>query len=169
MVCSHGFWNLVDHVRLINGDWSRIYQHTTKRKRKKKRWWFSYLKVLTYTLLFHSQSKNIQLAPSHTHIQQQQQKATGHITSLLTDSDAPFGCEMPTTLSDKKEIMFLITSFSSLFFLVLKKKIFHVQQSMLICYTHSKNGIAALKHSNTGRGPSEETCSSDPSWLPSRR
>ena len=85
-----------------------------KEKERKEDDDFLVLKCLRIHLLFHSQSKNIQLAPSHAHIQQQ--KATGHITSLLTDSDAHFGCKMPTTSSDKKEIMFLITPFSSLFF-----------------------------------------------------
>ena len=69
-------------------------------------------------------------------------------------------------------IYFYFLNHIILFFKKKKKKIFyilknvHVQQSTLIRYTHSENGIAALKHSNTGRGPLEETRSSDPSRLP---
>ena len=60
-------------------------------------------------LLFHPQSKNIQLAPQNTHTHMTRnnykQKATGHVTSLanghFTGSEAPFVCEIPTALSKK--------------------------------------------------------------------
>ena len=44
----------------------------------------------------------------------------------------------------------------------------HVQQRP-IHYTHKKNGIAALKHSDTGKRRYPGICSSDPSWLPRRQ
>ena len=92
MVCSRGFWNLVDHVRPISVDWSRIYQHdttTTKKKKKKKEEkkkkkimifisygayvniCYSILKVKTYSWLpnththTHTSNSEKQLATSH--------------------------------------------------------------------------------------------------------
>ena len=66
-------------------------------------------------MLFHPQSKNMQLAPYHTHTHTHtmtsnnyKQKATGHVTSLangnFTGSDAPFVCEIPTASSNKKKV-----------------------------------------------------------------
>ena len=68
-----------------------------------------------------------------------------------------------------KESDFLITSFSLKEEEDILLSNFHVEHSTLTHYTHSKKGTAALKHSDTGRGPSEETRSIDPGRLPSRR
>ena len=70
VVCSDGFWSLaVDHIRLINADWSRILPPTTQKRKKKQRnknkKGFHILHSVYAYICFYSQSKNIQVVPQH--------------------------------------------------------------------------------------------------------
>ena len=94
MICSHGFWSHVDHVRLIIAGLSRIFRHATTTKKR-----FSYLTCLRINLLFHPRTQ-----------QQKHEKATEHIALLanghLNDSMFIIVCKIPTASSDRRLFFF---------------------------------------------------------------
>ena len=121
LVCSRGFWDFVDHDKLIN-----VNLDTTLLHEINKDMIFICCTMITNNLLFHPKSKTKQHTHTHTHTHTRARAhATGNVSSLadgnLTSLNVTIVCEI-LTASSVFLLYFLLYDFLFLFLKREKKK-----------------------------------------------